>query len=141
MVYSVFLHPIGAGFDVDAVKRYLEAMPDVFLDPLGTPTYVVCGVPEAVEHCRAARIKEPDRFPYSVLVTTIQPDVINVFQEYGDEYGLRSARDFVRWVIERQPCLVKDEYYRDWTEQVQREGVGVLYPPWLDQPVADQESR
>ncbi|HEX2690922.1 MAG TPA: hypothetical protein VHN14_30120 [Kofleriaceae bacterium] len=58
--------------------------------------------------------------------------MINVFQEYGDEYDLRSARDFVRWIIEWQPCLVKDEYRFDWTEQVQREGVGVLYPSWLD---------
>ena len=36
MVYSVFLYPINGEFDVDAVKRYLEAKPDVFLDPLGT---------------------------------------------------------------------------------------------------------
>jgi len=131
MVHSVFLYPTNDGFDVDPVKRYLEAMPDVFLDPLGTPTYIVCGVPEAVEICRDARIEEPDRFPYSVLVI-VKPDVINVVQEYGDEYELRSARDFVRWVIERQPCLVKDEYRFDWTEQVRREGVGVLYPPQLD---------
>jgi hypothetical protein len=33
-----------------------------------------------------------------------------VFQEYGDKYDLRSARDFVCWLIEQQPCLVKDEY-------------------------------
>lgn len=131
MVHSVFLYPTGDGFDVDPVKRYLEAMPDVFLDPLGTPTYIVCGVPEAVELCRDERIEEPDRFPYSVLVI-VKPDVINVVQEYGDEYELRSARAFVRWVIERQPCLVKDEYRFDWTEQVRREGVGVLYPPQLD---------
>jgi hypothetical protein len=132
MVHSVFIYSANDGFDVDAVNRYLEAMPDAFLDPLGTLTYIVCGVSEAVEYCRDKRIAEPDRFPYSVLVT-VQPDMIKVVQEYGDEYELRSARDFVRWVIEQQPCLVKDEYGADWTERVQREGVGVLYPPWLDQ--------
>jgi hypothetical protein len=131
MVHSVFLYPTNDGFDVDPIKRYLEARPDVILDPLGTPTYLVCGVPEAVAVCRDERVEEPDSFPNVVLVT-VQPDVINVFQEYGDEYDLRSARDFVRWVIERHPCLVKDEYRFDWTEQVRREGVGVLYPPQLD---------
>jgi hypothetical protein len=131
MVHSVFLYPTGDGFDVDPIKRYLEAKPDVILDPLGTPTYIVCGGPEAVAVRRDKRIEEPDRFPNAVLVT-VQPDMINVFQEYGDKYDLRSARDFVRWVIERQPCLVKDEYRFDWTEQVRREGVGVLYPPQLD---------
>ena len=127
----MFLYPTGDGFDVDPVKRYLEAKPDVFLDPLGTPTYIVCGVAEAVELCRDERIEEPDRFPYAVLVV-VKPDVINVVQEYGDEYELRSARDFVCWLIEQQPCLVKDEYRFDWTEQVQRDGVRVLYPPQLD---------
>lgn len=130
MVHSVFLYPINDRFDVDTVKHYLESKPDVFLDPLGTPTYVVCGVPEAVEVCREARLEQPDRFPSSVLVT-VQPDVINVFQEYGDKHDLRSARDFVRWVFDHQPCVVKDEYRVDWTQQVQREGVGVLYPPRL----------
>jgi hypothetical protein len=132
MVCSVFLYPIDDGFDVEAVKRHLDAMPDVFLDPLGTLTYIVCGVPEAVEACRDERIAEPDRFPYSVLVT-VKPDVIKVVQEYGDEYELRSARIFVGWVIEHYPCLIKDEYRFDWTEQVWRDGVGVLYPPLLDQ--------
>jgi hypothetical protein len=140
VVYSVFIYPTNDAFDVDPVKRYLDSKPDVFLDPLGTPTYVVCGVPEAVEVCRDARIEEPDRFPNAVLVT-VQPDVINVFQEYGDDYDLRSARDFVRWIIEQQPCLVKDEYDRDWTEQVQREGVGVLYPPWLDERAELREDQ
>lgn len=130
MVHSVFIYPAKGSFDVEAVKRYLEAKPDVFLDPLGTPTYVVCGGPEAVEVRRAKRIERPDRFPYAVLVR-VQPDVINVVQEYGDQEDLRSARDFVCWVIEQQPCLLQDEYSEDWTEQVRREGVGVLYQPQL----------
>jgi hypothetical protein len=131
MVYSVFLCPAIGTFDVEAVQRYLEAKEDVFLDPLGTSTYVVCGGPEAVEVRREARIQEPDRFPNGVLVT-VKPDVINIFQEYGDKYDLRSARDFVRWVIELQPCRIQDEYRSDWTEKVQMEGVGVLYPARLD---------
>jgi hypothetical protein len=131
MVHSVFIYPVDDEFDVDSVKRYLEARLDVILDPLGTPTYLVCGVPEAVAICRNKRIEQPDRFPYCVLVI-VQSDVINMVQEFGDESELRSARDIVRWIIERQPCLIKDEYGFDWTEQVRREGVGVLYPPQLD---------
>ncbi len=131
MVYSVFIYPSNDSFDVEAVKRHLEAKPDVFLDPLGTPTYVVCGVPAAVELRREARIEEPDRFPNGIFVT-VKPDEINVFQEYGDKYELRSARDFVRWLLEQQPCTIQDEYSADWTERVKREGVGVLYPVRLD---------
>jgi hypothetical protein len=132
MVHSVFLYPASDEFDIEPIKRYLEAKPDVFLDPLGTRTYIVCGGPEAVDIRRKKRIERPDRFPCSVLVT-VEPDVINVVQEYGDEYDLRSARDFVAWVIERQRCLIKDEYQFDWTEQLQREGVSVLYTPQLEQ--------
>jgi hypothetical protein len=131
MVHSVFLYSLNDGFDVDVIKRYLEAKPDVILDPLGTSTYLVCGVPEAVELCRNKRIEEPDRFPYCVLVTVERGEIM-VYQEYGDEYDLRSARDFVRWFIEQQSCAIKDGYGFDWTEQVQREGVGVLYSPQLD---------
>lgn len=131
MVYSVFFTPVAGSFDLESIKHYFEAKRDVFLDPLGTPTYIVCGVPEAVELSRERRLEEPDRFPYAVLVR-VKPDEINVFQEYGDKYDLRSARDFVRWLLEQQPCTIQDEYSADWTERVRREGVGVLYPPRLD---------
>lgn len=131
MVYSVFIYPANGSFDVATVENHLEAKPDVFLDPLGTRIYVLCGVPEAVDLNREARLEEPDRFPCAVLVT-VKSDEINVFQEYGDKYDLRSARDFVRWLIEQQPCTIQDEYSADWTERVQREGVGVLYPVRLD---------
>lgn len=130
MVHSVFLYPTGDRFNVDTIKRHLEAKPDVIHDPLGTPTYLVCGLPEAVAVYRDERIEHPEAFPYVVLVT-VEPNVINVFQEYGDEDDLRSAREFVRWVIDQQPCRIEDEYRSDWTEQVRREGVGVLYPSQL----------
>ncbi|MEZ4364020.1 MAG: hypothetical protein R3B48_27855 [Kofleriaceae bacterium] len=35
-------------------------MLDTLLDPLGTGTYIICGIPEAVEICRAARIEKSD---------------------------------------------------------------------------------
>lgn len=130
MVHSLFLYSVNDSFDVDAIKRHLEANPNVFIDPLGTPTYIMCGGPETVELRREKRIERPDRFPYSVLVT-IQPDVINVVQEYGDEDDLHNARDFVRWIVERQPCRIEDEYGVDWTSRARDEGVNVLYAPQL----------
>jgi len=56
---------------------------------------------------------------------------VNVFQEYGDEYELRSAREIVRWMIEHNRCRIQDEYYKDWTERVAQQGVEVLYPEQL----------
>ena len=56
---------------------------------------------------------------------------MNVYQEWGDEDGLRSARHIVRWVLEHHRCNIQDEYYKDWTEQVAQRGVDVLYPDQL----------
>jgi hypothetical protein len=42
-----------------------------------------------------------------------------------------SIREVVRWVLERHPCRVEDDYFRDWTERIAREGVDALYPAGL----------
>jgi hypothetical protein len=131
MVHSVFLYPTVGHLNVEAIERFLEQQPDVLLDPIGTRTYLVCGIPDAIEVVRKKRLARPSEFPYIVLVT-VTPECVNVFQEYGDEDGLRSARNIVRWVIEHNRCRIEDEYRADWTERVSREGVGVLYPEQLD---------
>src|SRR5678809_1211027 len=130
MVDSIFLYPIDGSFDVASIERFLTQQSDVLLDPLGTETYLVCGGPEAKEVLRDKRIANPSEFPYTVLVS-VKPECVNVFQEYGDKAELRSARNIVRWVIEHNRCRIQDEYYRDWTERVAQEGVGVLYPERL----------
>ena len=130
MVDSVFLYPAENGLDVTSIERFLAQQPDVLLDPLGTGTYLVCGVPEAKDLYRDERIANPSEFPYVVLVT-VKPERMNVYQEWGDEDGLRSAREIVRWVIEHNRCRIQDEYYKDWTERVAQQGVGVLYPKQL----------
>ena len=127
MVHSVFLFPLEGSFDVSAIEQFLAQKPDVLLDPLGTGIYMVCGLPEAVEVYRDRRFEEPSQFPYAVLVT-VKPEWVNLFQEYGDEDRLRSARDIVRWMLEHHRCRIEDEYREDWTERVVRDGVGVLYP-------------
>ncbi|MEJ7596463.1 MAG: hypothetical protein WKG01_01030 [Kofleriaceae bacterium] len=56
---------------------------------------------------------------------------MNVFQQYGDEYQLRSAREVVRWVIAHYKVRIEDDLMKDWTERVIADGVDVLYPKTL----------
>jgi hypothetical protein len=130
MVDSIFLYPIDGNLDVASIERFLAQQPDVLPDPLGTGTYLVCGTPEAKEVFRDQRLANPSEFPYVILVT-VKPERINIYQEWGDEDNLRSARDIVRWVIEHNRCRIQDDCYRDWTERVAQQGVGVLYPEQL----------
>jgi hypothetical protein len=95
MVNDVFLYPVEGIFDVPSIEAYLKQLPDVELDPLGTGTFMVCGVPEAKALCREEREADPSRFPDVVLVS-VKPEEVNVFQQYGDDHRLRSAPDIVR---------------------------------------------
>ena len=130
MVYSVFLYPVEGSIDVAVVEQFLAKQPDVLLDPVGSGIYMVCGVPAAKKLYRKLRLEDPSRFHYAVLVT-VKPEYVNVFQEYGDEARLRSARDIVRWVIEHLRVRIEDEYGADWTERVAQDGIRVLYPEKL----------
>jgi hypothetical protein len=130
MVYSVFLYPVSGVLNATAIERFLSRQPDVLLDPLGTDTYIVCGVPEAKKTIFSERMADQSRFPYAVLVT-VKPECVNVFQEHGDEDGLRSARNIVQWILAHERCRVQDGYYEDWTERVAQQGADVLYPEWL----------
>ena len=136
MVHSVFLYPVEGALDVASIERFLAQRPDVVVDPLGTGIYMVCGLLEAVEVYRDRRLEDPSEFPYMVLVT-VKPEWVNVFQEYGDEDGLRSALDIVSWMIQHNHVRVMDEYQEDWTDKVAKEGVRgvrVLYPEQLTWP-------
>ena len=128
MVHSIFLYPVNGSMDVASIERFLVQQPDVVLDPLGSGTYIVCGVPAAKELACAERRANPTEFPYAVLVT-VKPEHVNVFQEYGDKTELLSARNIVQWILDHQQCRIEDEYSRDWTERVAQQGADVLYPP------------
>jgi hypothetical protein len=130
VVDSIFLYPVEGSFDVAAIEHFLAQQPDVLLDPLGTGTYLVCGLPESIEFMRDERLAKPSAFPYAVLVT-VSPDCINVLQEYGNKVRLRSARNIVSWLLDHTRCRVQDEYSNDWTERVAQQGVAVLYPEQL----------
>lgn len=132
MANNITLSPVDEdSFDVEAIEKYLAYRNDVMLDPAGTDTYIVCGVPEAKKDLRNRRLADPSRFPYAVLIT-VGFSKVQVAQEYGDEAKLRSARDFVRWMVEHFRCEIEDTYGTDWTERVAKEGVNVLYPKQID---------
>jgi hypothetical protein len=130
MVYSIFLRPAQGGFDVEKFRKWLEGQPAVLPDPFDGGTYMVCTSPAVVEYTRMLRLESSSSFPYCVLII-LTPEEINVVQECGNALSLRIAREFVKTVIEETGCEVLDEYSKSWTEQVRREGVGVLYPPDL----------
>lgn len=130
MVYSIFLRPTEGGFNTGRLRAWLEARPDTLADPVGGGEYMVCGSPASVEYARQERIDDPSRFPYCVLIS-IAPEEIVVVQEFGNRLTLPVARDFVKTVVDETICEIGDEGGGRWTEQVRREGVGVLYPPGL----------
>lgn len=130
MVNSLFLYPIQGSFDVKAIETFLGKQPDVIMDPLGSSTYLVCGIAGMKDLIREQRISNPSEFPYVVLIT-VKAEQITIYQQWGDEDSLRSARSILLWIRELQECRLQDEYHNDWTERVAREGVGILYPAQL----------
>jgi hypothetical protein len=137
MVNSIFLHPRCHLFDTVACREYLMTRPDSLEDPLGTGKIMLCGDNETLEWMRVERLKVPDRFPYSALVT-IEPKSINIFQERAGLDKLISSRSFLSWLLNQYRCQITDEYGTDFTERYAKEGIDIFYPPNLDQIAADQ---
>jgi hypothetical protein len=137
MVDSIFLYPHSHSFDVETCRRHLMTELDSLEDPLGTGKIMLCGDIETLEGMRAKRLKFPDRFPYSALVT-IEPKSINIFQERAGLDKLISSRRFLSWLLNQYRCQITDEYGTDFTERYAEEGIDIFYPPNLDQLAADQ---
>ncbi|MEZ4376175.1 MAG: hypothetical protein R3B07_35545 [Polyangiaceae bacterium] len=102
----------------------------MLLDPLGSGIYMLCGLAAARGGYREQRISNPGEFPCVVLVT-LRGNYVNVFQQYGNEEGLWSARVFVDWLLSQAPCRIEDAFFEDWSERVALGGVAVLYPPQM----------
>ena len=129
MVTNLFMSPTGADFDVTAIRSYLDAQPDTFADPHGTDFYIVGGMPEAVQGLWEERKQDATRFPYAVLVE-VNPKQVTLVQEFANQYSLRSALEFARWMWSRGNLVVRDHYGRDVTEDARTEGIDALYPGW-----------
>lgn len=126
MARNLVLSPIGSHFDITAIHAYLDAQPDIFIDPHGTGIYVVAGTPEAVPNRESARLQDPSRFPRAGYIT-VTPDSVAVDQEMADEDELRSIMEFLRWLWKRHEFTARDDYEQDFTEQFRTEGVETLY--------------
>jgi hypothetical protein len=126
MARNLVLSPIGSRFDISAIEAYLDAQPDIFLDPHGTGIHVVAGAPEAVPNRESARLQDPSRFPRAGYIT-VTPDSVAVDQEMADEDELRSIMEFLRWLWKQHEFTARDDYGQDFTEQFRTEGVETLY--------------
>jgi len=78
MLTNLILRPMKGEFELTAIKDRLDLMADVFVDPLGSGMYLVCGLPEAKEMYRDRRVKDPSRFPYVCLID-VTPEQVSVF--------------------------------------------------------------
>ena len=127
MVTNLFMSPTTGEFDVAAIRSYLDAQPDTFADPHGTGFYIIGGMPEAVQGLWEELKQDATRFPYAALVE-VTPKQVTLVQEFANQYNLRSALEFARWMWSRGNVVVRDYYGRDVTEDCRTEGVDALYP-------------
>lgn len=130
MVTNLFLSPTRGEFDVAAIRSYLDAQPDTFADPHGTDFYIVGGMPEAVQGLWEERQQDSTRFPYAALIE-VNPKQVTLVQESANQYNLRSALEFARWMWNRGNLVVCDHYGRDVTEKARTGGIDALYPDWV----------
>jgi hypothetical protein len=130
MVNHLFMSPTGGSFDVAAIRGYLDAQPDTFADPHDTEFYVVGGMPEAVQSLWEERKQDATRFPCAVLIE-VTPEQVTLVQEFANQYNLRSALEFARWMWNRGHLILRDSHGRDVTENARVEGIDALYPNWL----------
>jgi hypothetical protein len=55
-----------------------------------------------------------------MVLMTVKPEWVNLFQEHGDEDGLRSARDIVSWILQHHRVRIADESRRTDRQSGQR---------------------
>jgi hypothetical protein len=133
---NVAVAPVAGGFDVGAVRGYLEARPDVLLDPLGSGTYLMIGIgsPAAKGVLGRSRVADPSRFPYTTLIL-VAAERVDVVVQFAGHAERESARAFVAWLAARQPCRITDEYGRElagWAQGGAVPDAVVWVPNWYD---------
>jgi hypothetical protein len=126
MLTTVVMYPIQGSFDTNKVQEWLDQRDDIGVDLLGSGVYMVGGEAYAVEALRKMRTENPERFPPCVLVR-VSPDKIRISQEWGDKRQRGIACEFAKAIFEAGNCGVRDEYGKDLTEHVRKEGMDVLF--------------
>lgn len=59
MARNLQLLPVDDTFDLSAIQDYLAVQDDMLLDPLGSGTYMICGIPEVIAQRRSKRLSNP----------------------------------------------------------------------------------
>lgn len=114
---SALFRPSSGSYDRDAVIAHLRALPYAFLDPIGGVKFHLSATISEAHRNRAARIADPSRFPYGVLVE-LRPDGVLI-----DQANIRDAlargRQFVLWLMGQGR----------WSVVTERGDLGVLTGP------------
>lgn len=127
MSIDLEITPSHGVFDIDELRAWLDARPDVFEDPSAQNRFHLCGYPSTAFFSLERRIEDPTWHP-NACTANIAAHQIFLEQEYGDDTDLRSALDFLEWLFHRYDCRIKESGYSDLTEKVRLEGVASLYP-------------
>jgi hypothetical protein len=104
---SAIFRPERGTYDADEVRAHLEALPYTFLDPVGGEKYHLSGTASEARQARRARLADPSRFPYGILVE-LRPDGVLVDQAPLLD-ALARARAFVGWLLSQGTWRVETE--------------------------------
>jgi hypothetical protein len=125
---SAMFRPAQGSFDAEAVRAHLGALPHAFLDPVEGKKYHLSGSAAEAQHNRRARLADPRRFPYGVLVE-VRPDGVLIDQAPMPD-ALAQARAFVGWLLSQGAWRAETEYGdQGLVTELQR-----LYPDALPDP-------
>lgn len=115
---TITLTPESGVFDVDRIRDFVEAHPEILLDPCGSGTYLVgpaYGPIRTRARLGAERLKDPTRFPYTCLIE-VRAEAVVVWQEFADADKRAIGREVMRFVLEQHRCRIQDDYLRDITD-------------------------
>jgi hypothetical protein len=104
---SALFRPTTGSYDRAAVTAHLDALPHAFRDPIAGVKFHLSGTSASARANREARVRDPSRFPYGVLVE-LRPEGVLVDQApIGD--ALARARALVSWLLEQGSFTVETE--------------------------------
>ena len=119
--------PSAGEFDIARVKQWLDARPDTFEDPHGTGVYVIAGTPGMADFLYCKTLLDSTRLPRAVFVH-LEPSEIRLDHEMGDANEMRSAMDFLRWLVATFDVKVRTQgYHRELTDEIRVQGVESQY--------------
>jgi hypothetical protein len=127
MSENLAITPSAGEFDIARVKEWLDARPDTFEDSHGTGVYVVAGTPITADLLYRKTLLDSTRLPRAVFVH-LEPSESRLDDEMGDADQMRSAMDFLRWLVATFDVKVRTQgYNRELTDEIRAHGVESQY--------------